>query len=337
MKKFLISLVLILSLMLSMGLSAFALDIASGEVVDTNTGTIENNHGTITFNASDVINNHGTIKSTQGTVTNNYNEIGYNYGTVTTNEENATISANHNTVKTNNGTIKTNIYAVEINNGEIVKNKNGGTITTNNGTVIENVFYSTISTNNNIVKLNDFIITDNFGTVENNTWGIVINNYGDVAANSPKDPSEIIYNYGGSYSELITVGFDYHAITSNFSAAELKPLLTASGDVPPSYTSKINDNVYTAELLVDAPRSPSLFYILEGAELTVQIPDNYTLKINGEPASGKAIIKAVDESIHLEFTANAVPATGDMSNLPLWSALLLLFAVTAILTRKKKA
>ena len=321
MKKLLISLVLILALMLSMGTCAFADDVATDTDIIPNDGIEYNILTGVTVN-----NNNGTI--------------GYNNGTIETNSELGTVVFNHPQ----------------------------GIITTNNGTVNNN-YFGTISTNNNIVEANNGIIEYNLGTVEDNLFGVVtnnygkvtyeeypnitpmvINNYGDVEGNTTASTGEIIYNFGGTYSDVI-VGFNYYAVTSNFSVTELKPLLTASGNVPLTYTSvnnnpNLNGGDYTAKLLADSPSAPVLFYILQGAELAVEIPDNYTLKINGETAtadnSGKATVKNVDKNIHLEFTpvpkpVSSVPNTADNSNMPLWGALFISFAALAMLTRKKKA
>lgn len=312
--KFLVSFAFVLCLVLAMGTCAFAEDVTPDITVDTPEFSGDIPHDiisgvTVGINNGFVDWNHGIVKTNNNIVASNYNTVGTNNGTVKYNDALGTVTSNNKIVVENRGTIEHNYGTVE---------ENYSLVTNNHGKVI-------------------YPATDSC-----QPW--VINNYGEVKGNDKAYTGEIIYNFGGTYSD-VTVGFNYYSITSNFSVAELKPLLTASGNVTP-YTSNITYEDYTAKLLADSPSSPVLFYVLQGADLAVQIPADYTLKINGESAtadnSGKAIVKNVDKNIHLEFTpvpkpVSSVPATADNSNMPLWGALFISFAALAMLTRKKKA
>ena len=312
--KFLVSFAFVLCLILAMGTCAFAEDVTPDITEDT--AEIPNN--------SETYDNPGYT-------------VGTNYGSV---------DVNKGIVKTNNNIVASNYKTVGTNNGTVIYNDTVGTVTSNNKIVVKN--RGTIEHNYGTVEENYDLVTNNHGKViypaTDSCQPRVINNYGEVKGYNMAYPGEIIYNFGGTYSD-VTVGFNYYSITSNFSVAELKPLLTASGNVTP-YTSKNTNEDYTAKLLADSPSSPVLFYVLQGADLAVQIPADYTLKINGESAtadnSGKATVKNVDKNIHLEFTpvpkpVSSVPNTADMSNMPLWGALFISFAALAMLTRKKKA
>jgi len=308
--KFLVSFAFALCLVLACGTCAFADENPFGDTLGEVSGTLDYNYGT-------VITNKGTI------VTNEYNggalaRINDNYGTVTNNK--GYIETNHNT-----------------------------------GTVVDHYSGNTPPP----------VVVYNYGSVSADS------------KYSKSETGSVVYNFYGNVSENIEIYFDYHKLTSNLSLAELQGLLTAvhwrDKDNNDGVTNFVEIQVassgqpkeyYAANILmpVDDAAKP-FFYILDETGLNIQIPENYALRINytGDNFIGKTSITDVNGDIYLEFTpindgeagpvgpgqgvpgvaepakSYSVPATGDMSNMPLWGALLIGFAALAIATRKKKA
>ena len=91
---------------------------------------------------------------------------------------------------------------------------------------------------------------------------------------------------------------------------------------PADRRSEVEEAIYDKLDELDIPIS------FAGDGSATATPDgSYKLMLNGGAMTVSATPKA----------ASLVPATGDMSNMPLWTALLLLFAVSALLSRRKKA
>lgn len=279
-----------------------------------------------------------------------------NNGTTYSIDMNVTVTTNNGIVENNRGIVVDNYGTIEINH-----NNHAGA-----GSLAQ------ITNNHNIVELNQGIIKNNFGTVENHVYHgaytpppVIVNNYSDVNAVTSEDynaAGTIIYNFGIDVSDIIDIIYNYYFIDSNFSADELRPLLTVTHDDDLNndnmldYSNTVNVNGYDqsfeAKIL-----TPSL-YVLSDANLSVKIPDGYILNITGsnENFSGTAHVENIKQNIRLEFTAvnpgvpaepgkqepevsnpYSVPATADNSNMPLWGALFISFAALAMLTRKKKA
>lgn len=134
MKRF-ISTVLVLVLVCSLGVSAFADDtpnvddnpagrstsVSEGQVMDTNAGTVTDNSGTVETNNGSVEENNGTVETNNGTVD-------VNNGTVAVNNE--TVSCNYGTVEENYGTVtnKTNLDEIGQPAGTVNMDNNYGTV-----------------------------------------------------------------------------------------------------------------------------------------------------------------------------------------------------------------
>ena len=239
-KRF-VSTLLALLLVCSLPVSAFAdtvddnladttvSEIATGDTMGTNSGTVITNNGTVTTNSSTgtVTINYGTVTTNKGTVTTNNgtveengntvetnnNCIYGNEGTVTTN--NGTVDYNPGTVDTNNGTVATNNFAVGTNNGtvssnrgEVTTNSSSGTVTTNNKTVGTN--YGTVDTNEGTVGNNNGTVTTNNGTVDNNGC-IVETNNGYISANE----GEVKTNNGTVGTNVTGVIINNGTVTDN--------------------------------------------------------------------------------------------------------------------------
>ena len=208
-KRF-ISTLLALLLVCSLPISAFADTVAdnpagttvpeipAGDMMYSNSGTVTNNDGTVTYNHGILTNNNNFVRENYGTVTNNYGEVNENYGTVTTNgtlpesetaafDANAIVHFNYGTVTTNNGTVDTNFGTVTTNNGTVEDNVN--TVEANNNYIFANE--GTVTTNNGTVDYNPGIVETNNGTVNDNDGGVIINNTtGTVKEGRPRT------NYG---------------------------------------------------------------------------------------------------------------------------------------------
>ncbi len=104
-----------------------------GWCINSNSGTVTLNFGSIIDNAATVTTNSGLIHSNTGTVTGNLSNITANDGTVTLNEAAGTIATNSGTVTTNDGRIILNVDTVTTNSANGTVLHNYGTITTDNG------------------------------------------------------------------------------------------------------------------------------------------------------------------------------------------------------------
>ncbi len=201
------------------GADDYISEVKEGEVIDTNYGSISDNHGTVKTNVAQnglngsiienfdngtVVTNNGHILKNSGTVgkegeadTGNYGTITYNRsgGTVTTNQAGGTVTTNEagGTVTTNNGTVgevdadgkpvgnSGNYGTVDTNNGTVVVNQAGGSVYENQGNITDN--YGTVEDNSGTVGMNYDTVVNNSGTVTNMKGyihtGTVINNFGD--------------------------------------------------------------------------------------------------------------------------------------------------------------
>ena len=121
-------------------------EVTSGEVMDTNNGTVTTNNGIIDTN--------------NGTVTTN------EFKTVN-NSDTGTVTTNNLTISTNNGTVTTNNFLINTNTGTVTTNNAGGEIEFNTGTVTNN--QGTVNFNAGG--------TVNGGTVKNDGYGLYLNNF----------------------------------------------------------------------------------------------------------------------------------------------------------------
>ena len=205
--KRLTSFVIVLLLICSLPVSAFAMDnnpngntvdiIHEDDTMTTNYGTVTENHGEVTTNNGIVTKNHalvtvnesGGVVTRNGTVTDNANaevvtnngRVVNNWGTVETN--NNEIDANYDksivTTNSDNGIVNQNSGTVKANNGTVSSNTKSGTVGTNNGTVGDNT--GTVDINNGTVNNEGTVNTNNItGTVTNYSSGKVGTNYGTV-------------------------------------------------------------------------------------------------------------------------------------------------------------
>ena len=173
--------------------------VAQNGTVGTNTGSISNNYGEVTYNGTQeggvnsgkIETNFGTVGTNYGTINNVVNGptkgfVGDNQGYIgavpggTVDENNGTIGSVNSSgnVKTNNGTIEMvqGGGIVDVNNGTIgtvtmggkvgennnVITSNAGTVTTNN---INGTVTNTYSTNDNDAILGEGSVGTNYGTV----------------------------------------------------------------------------------------------------------------------------------------------------------------------------
>ena len=199
-KRF-VSILLALLLVCSLPVSAFAdtvadnpagttvTEIATGDTMGTNSGTVTNNNGTVTNNKGAIYWNNGP-----GIVTTNDGNVTVNVGTVDTN--NGTVYTNNSgTVTTNNGTVDNNGRIVETNNGYISVNE--GEVKTNNGTVNINAGNVRINNTTGIVNNDVGVVFTNYGTVNTleydssvNDWVITETWYGVQVDNDGKTTLE---------------------------------------------------------------------------------------------------------------------------------------------------
>ena len=135
--KRLISFVIVLLLICSMPVSAFAMGnneegntvpiIHEEETMNTNYGAVTTNKGTVTTNSGTIEINDGDVSINNGDVGTNDGDVGTNNGTVVLND--GTVDINNGTVEINFGTVKTNEITGD------VTNYNTGNVETNYGTV----------------------------------------------------------------------------------------------------------------------------------------------------------------------------------------------------------
>ena len=213
-KRF-VSILLALLLVCSLPVSAFAdtvadnpagttvTEIATGDTMGTNSGTVTNNNGTVTNNKGAIYwnNGPGIVTTNDGNVTVNVGTVDTNNGTVYTNNS-GTVTTNNNTVGNNNGTVTTNNGTVD-NNGRIVETNNGyisvneGEVKTNNGTVNINAGNVRINNTTGIVNNDVGVVFTNYGTVNTleydssvNDWVITETWYGVQVDNDGKTTLE---------------------------------------------------------------------------------------------------------------------------------------------------
>ena len=332
--KFLVSFAFVLCLVLAMGTCAFAVDItADQDEIPADSNSYDINLGV--------------------TVTTNNGSVDYNHGIVTTN--NNIVASNYNTVGTNNGIVVNN-------SGTIVENRN----------IVELNEYGNIERNYKTVNVNKGYITNNYGVVNENTPPTddhhvgILNNFGSVTnKNNYTYPGQVVKNFGGTVVNE-QVHYNYFKLTSNIHTAdELLGIIYNSETLHPTSGTIMFDgeSVMVEYLEIHADSSGENFlFVLDDDRSTVRfpMPANYTLMPTGDCIvqidNNEFTISNIRSDIRLEFTAvnpgvpaepgmqepevsnpYSVPATGDMSNMPLWGALFISFAALAMLTRKKKA
>lgn len=205
MKK-IISLVLALMLLCSVTIPVFAENnIAEGETRSVALGeTIDNNYGTVSVNNGTVDKNYGTVgTNVRGVFGDPIAEINENHGTVLSNGSDVQYGRITNNCE--DGHVISSTGFITTNNGVVDSNKFYGIIDTNNGTIGYNDYK--IENNNNEVTVNERTITNNYGTVvENrstiaisNNYGVVTDNYGTVYDKTDADSGKtgtVTNNYG---------------------------------------------------------------------------------------------------------------------------------------------
>ena len=164
-------------------------EVASGQSVEENYGTIGTNNGTVKVNYGTITNNNGTV---------NENRVS---GSVTYNKHGGLISDSGGYVYGNDGTVVNNSGTIDTNRYEVRENGSSGVIYTNRGKVNEN--FGTIRTNDNyygdeIVLINNSTIEVNKSTVSSN-YGTVITN-----ANSGVVMNVDYYSATGSVTGSVT-------------------------------------------------------------------------------------------------------------------------------------
>ena len=216
MKKRILSIVMALVLIASLGVVAFADtvddnpvdttvdEVKSGDTMNTNDGTVTKNNGTVNTNNGSITTNNGEVgtNTSDASISKNDGIVTTNEGYVGENKKESTVETNDGLVETNNGTITDNENGVETNNAIITTNgekgtvkQNSGSILTNKGNIEKNITtedggeYAFVYTNEGTVTTNEGVVYDNKGTVETNTItgqvtnsgnGKVINNYGTI-------------------------------------------------------------------------------------------------------------------------------------------------------------
>lgn len=188
----LLSILLVLTLLVSLPLTALAetpvdnntpennnQTVGSGEKMESNTGTVISNNGTITNNGTE----DGGAGS--GTVDTNNGEIYNNYGTVETNAEGGYIWTNDGNVNTNEAGAKVlvNDGTIGENRGEVVVNVSSSVDSSEEGNDEPAVVHNnsgTVQYNHDIVEINGGVVTKNYGLVNNAAGGEVKDNIGIV-------------------------------------------------------------------------------------------------------------------------------------------------------------
>ena len=249
----------------------------------------------------------------------NVSRIEENYGTIGCNLPGFALgnpySGSHASIGENLGIVENNgsadIDAEYNDDAEIVKNSN--VVRRNYGTIGENI---------GIVEKNCGLIEDNEGFALNVPGGVIMKNRAPGTVYN--DGGIVESNEGGTVYERLSVE----------GPVDVKCLDAEGGDLP-CLVSR-SDGMWLLCGAYDMFISPKDGYKLEqldiafkfsGAGAATPLPDgSYKFTLENGPVSIVATAKPLSD----------VPATGDMSNLPLWSALLLLFGVTAVVTRKKK-
>ncbi len=190
------AMLLAVMLIASFTVAAFAENNVTGELsvnsdeVDTNTGYIWDNSGTINVNlnnGSEVLVDTeslsggylmpaGTVEENKFIITTNHGQVAYNYGTVSTN------AAADETAEKPAGIVYLNEADGKVNNncGEVTDNY--GKVTTNNGTVVTNLTGGTVEVNATAAdgKPAGVVETNNGTVVVNQAGGTIKENNGDV-------------------------------------------------------------------------------------------------------------------------------------------------------------
>ena len=297
-KRF-ISTLLALLLVCSLPVSAFAVndnpagttvsEIPAGDMMYSNSGTVTNNDGAVSYNHGILTNNNNFVRENYGTVTNNYGEVNENYGTVTTNgtlpesetaafDANAIVHFNYGTVTTNNGVV----------------NVNGGTVTTNNGTVEDNC--RTVETNSvtgTVTNKGNGTVETNYGTVTeadgSTHYGVLVDNDGTKTLEQYCTPGQVL-----DFSKLTKEGYELTGYTRYYQMGkngveELPSPITESGT---SYTVTC-PNVLT--LIWQAIVSPGSGEIAAAAsDGTGSFGPGSVISINGH----KFLLVAVVEDVY---------------------------------------
>lgn len=139
---------LVAAMLPTAALAAWLEDNSSGNTIDqlAEGDNMDTNEGTVILNNGEINHNRGVIETHNGTMS-------YNHSTVTTNNGEILENSSGALVETNEGTVSENYGTVAVNNGEVQMNE--GTLSVNNGEV-----------------------EHNYGVIEDNSGGTVFKNYG---------------------------------------------------------------------------------------------------------------------------------------------------------------
>lgn len=195
----LLSILLVLTLLVSLPLTALAEEDPEPTHITENTqtndqsGVVVDTDVTVGTNTGDSVTNNGTITNNgtedggpdSGTVDTNNGEIYNNYGTVETNAEGGYIWTNDGNVNTNKAGAKVlvNDGTIGENRGEVVVNVSSSVDSSEEGNDEPAVVHNnsgTVQYNHDIVEINGGVVTKNYGLVNNAAGGEVKDNIGIV-------------------------------------------------------------------------------------------------------------------------------------------------------------
>ena len=218
--------------------------------------------------------------------------------------------------------------------------ENGETITVPNYGVVYN-FNGTVAQNNSGGVVHNF---DN-GKVTSNDSGVVYNYGGYVNTNQYLG---VVYNFGGEVYSNIGKVYNAGGISGDAGSGETYEYysLTFTGD-----TDKLDLPIAEEALYDDFMKDHNGQYWvrMNSGVFTFKVDAGYSITVNDAcksetDASGKVTISEVTKAVEINIApippapaTSSVPATGDMSNMPLWGLLFIGFAAVAVLTGKKKA
>ncbi|MCR5733217.1 MAG: hypothetical protein K6G22_01300 [Lachnospiraceae bacterium] len=244
------------------------IDVAAGDTLNTNRGTVTNNNGDIVDNyaSGTVVNNNENVSHNSGTVQQNNDYVGENYEAVNSNNNNGNVYINYGDVTDNNsgGTVYVNsVYLRD--NGERLS----GTVTNNSGEVTNNwaevtnnltggvVKYNTADTNADgvlfagIVSNNSGEVTYNWSTVTNNlSGGVVVDNDSDTDDAGILYTGTVVDNSGEvtNNSALVTNNLSGGTVVCNYSYTDddgevhTGTVMNNAGTVTHNYSAVTNNS-----------------------------------------------------------------------------------------------
>ncbi len=259
-------------------------EIAEGDLMDKNEGT--------------VIVNNGEINHNYGTVTTHNGMMSYNYGTITANNGQVIENKEGGKIITNDGDglVSYNYGGIDVNNGEVIHNYETGTIANNEGTVFVN--FGTITSNSGTVTHNcGGTVTG--GTVEHSyCYAIDLSGIENDNKIYFQSVGEATYRSGNKVyvkenAEIIMGGSDGYKFSD-----DSKPSITGNGTITDN-----GDGTYTlANITGDISLSATLTYVpvtdITGVPSTVYVGVdtrlNNNIAIEPEGASTNLYWEIVD-------------------------------------------